>query len=37
MDEFTEKHLKEWGFENLVSRFKGMTKSKLYKNCINKI
>jgi len=28
MDEFTEKYLKEWGFENLINRFKGMAKSK---------
>jgi len=30
MDEFTEKYLKEWGFDYLVSRFKGMAKSKSY-------
>lgn len=36
MDEFTEKYLKQWGFENLVGRFKDIAKSKSYYNCIKK-
>jgi len=30
MDEFTQKYLKEWDFDYLVSRFKGMAETKSY-------
>lgn len=37
MDEFTKKFLKEWGFDYLVSRFKGMATSKTYLKLYQKI